>query len=78
MTKTWVERNAGRVPEHVRELLRCGPMTYDDLVTATAYSNSAIRAACRLLKAVPAGKGGRLGATGRFPTLWALPKEKGR
>jgi hypothetical protein len=78
MTKTWVERNAGQVGVSVRALLRCGPMTYDDLATATAYSNSAVRAACRLLKVVPAGKGKRLGTSGKFPTLWALPKEKRR
>lgn len=78
MTKTWVQRNAGAATDSVRELLRGGPRTYDDLVTATTYSHSAVRAACELLKVVPAGKGARLGTSGRFPTLWALPKEKKR
>jgi hypothetical protein len=78
MPKSWVEKNAGQSVEHVREQLRFGPLTYVDLVRETIYSFSTIRAACRLLKVVDVGNGERQGTSGRFPTLWALPKEKRR
>lgn len=78
MPKTWLQRNAGGAAEHVREQLREEAHTYDTLVRLTHYSHSTVRAACRLLKVVPAGMGARLGASGKFPILWALPKEKRR
>lgn len=55
-------------------------MTYDELVTATGYSYSAVRAARKVLGAValPEDKSKRDGACGKFPTLWALPRGKRR
>jgi hypothetical protein len=81
MRKPWVERNAG--PEAVRrvrmELKFCGPATYAEVAARARLSVSAVRAACVQLKCLPApGKGKRLGTSGKFPTLWALPKEKRR
>ena len=78
MPKPWVEKNAGQSVEHVRALLRSGPLTYGELVRETCYTLSTITAACRLLKVVAVGNGERQGTSGKFPTLWALPKEKRR
>lgn len=78
MPKPWIEKNAGRSVVHVREQLRFGPLTYGELVRETRYTLSTITAACRLLKVVDVGKGERQGTSGKFPTLWALPKEKRR
>jgi hypothetical protein len=60
------------------ELRFCGPATYAEVAERARLSVSAVRAACLQLKVVAAGKGKRLGASGKFPTLWALPEEKRR
>lgn len=80
MTKTWVERNAGvEAVRRVRmELKFCGPATDAEVAERARLSTSAVRAARAQLRCVPAGKGVRLGTSGRFPTLWALPKETRR
>jgi hypothetical protein len=80
MRKPWVERNAGGAAVGlVRLYLRqYGPLTDHQIQAWTVLSSSAVRAARAQLGCVPAGKGGRLGTSGRFPTLWALPKEKRR
>lgn len=80
MTKTWVERNAGPdAVDRVRGYIKTfGSATHDTLILWTGLSRSAVTAACARLACVPAGKGVRSGTVGRFPILWALPKEKRR
>ena len=76
----WKTRNAGpgAVAMVRARLLVYGAQTEAELMAWTTLSKSAVQAARAQLDCVPAGKGERNGTCGRFPTLWALPKEKKR